>query len=162
MTGAEYQRLASRTELDQKAAAQRMWGYTADEFNTVPRDLTAIRLNHAVVGLTGEAGELAAALEKFVYYGQPLDLVNCKDELGDALWYIALACNALGLDLSEVMAANIRKLKVRYPEKYETDLAMEVGRNRRAERTALEEREEMYERLEQNGHGWAEPVGSDE
>ena len=75
-------------------------------------------LLHATLGITGEAGELADAVKKSVFYGKPLDLVNAKEELGDICWYIAQACRTLNFDLDDIMSENIAKLSKRYPEKY--------------------------------------------
>jgi len=123
----EYQKLAERTQCPQGEAQMRMSKLSEKEFGAV----------HAVIGLTGEAGELAMALEHWAFYGKPLDTANISEELGDCLWYIAEACNALGFDLGEVMVANIRKLRSRYPEKYQEDLAEESNRDREAERKAF-------------------------
>ena len=120
-----YQKLASRTECDQLSALERM--------NT----LWKIRLNHAVVGLAGEVGELASSWEKAAYYGQSYDAEHLKEELGDCLWYVALACNAMGISLADVMEANLRKLAVRYPERYSDVRAAEQGRDRAAEARAV-------------------------
>ena len=45
-----------------------------------------------------------------------VNLEHMKKELGDCLWMIAEACNALGTDIDTVMQMNIDKLKARYPE----------------------------------------------
>lgn len=90
-------------------------------------DLIPIRLNHSIIGLSGEVGELATLLQKIVYYGKEMSKeeikLKFKEEFGDCLWYLAEGMNALGLDMTEVMEANIAKLKVRYPEKYTDVLA---------------------------------------
>lgn len=80
-------------------------------------------LLHAALGLTGEAGEFADCIKKHWAYAQPLNEVNAVEELGDLLWYIALACSALNVSMDEVAAANIAKLRKRYPSKYADDLA---------------------------------------
>lgn len=129
----EYQRLAARTECDQEASRLRIVG---GELRNDLAGLTPVRLNHAVIGLVGEVGELAAEVEHWLYYGQPLDDGNVHEELGDCLWYIALACNALGLDLGRVMEANVAKLRARYPEKYSDERAKEANRDRAAEARA--------------------------
>jgi NTP pyrophosphatase (non-canonical NTP hydrolase) len=80
-------------------------------------------LMHAALGLAGEAGEFADAVKKHLVYGRPLDKENALEEVGDILWFCALACNVLGVDMEKVAMANIEKLKLRYPEKYADDLA---------------------------------------
>src|SRR5690242_2459396 len=67
------------------------------------------------LGLAGEAGEVANHVKKGVLHGHGLDLEKLKSEIGDTLWYAAALCTTLGLDLSEIMQANIKKLEVRYP-----------------------------------------------
>ena len=39
-------------------------------------------------------------------------------ELGDVLWYAAEMCDALGVEIGDVMAENIRKLERRWPDDY--------------------------------------------
>lgn len=153
MNPSEYQRAAARTECDQRHSLGR-FNATAVHPGGLEDWLLPVRLNHAVIGLAGEAGELAGLVEKWLYYGQALDPARWKDELGDCLWYIALACNALGLDLGEVMEANIRKLRARYPEGYADALAAE--RDRQAEAAALEQQALVQVRpaATQDGHGW--------
>lgn len=92
--------------------------YQQQAIRTAKRVERSWDLNHAALGLTGEAGEFADAIKKHVIYNQPLDNANCIEELGDILWYCALAAEALGVDLDEVAALNISKLKLRYPDVY--------------------------------------------
>ena len=96
MTGNEYQELAIRT-------------------CSIPYDCKTDRLRHAVYGLNAEAGEVAGILQK-QYQGHLMDWEHMKKELGDCLWMIAEACDALGTDMETIMQMNIDKLKARYPE----------------------------------------------
>lgn len=75
-------------------------------------------LMHAAIGLATESGELLDAIKKCVFYGKPLDVVNVKEELGDLLWYLAVACHATGTTIDEVGSLNIAKLKARYPDRF--------------------------------------------
>jgi NTP pyrophosphatase (non-canonical NTP hydrolase) len=120
----QYQRLAIRTESSSEAG---------------PRLSDSLRLTHAILGLSSEIGELADSFKKHVYYGQELDVDNIFEELGDCLWYIALACDAMGFELKGVMRANIQKLRERYPEKFEKVLAEEKNRDREKERETIEQ-----------------------
>jgi len=87
------------------------------------RQAAVIRLDHAAKGMVTEAGEFNDALKKHVFYNRPLDRVNLVEELGDVLWYVAIACDVLGVSLEDVCNANLRKLKARYPEKFTEDRA---------------------------------------
>ena len=95
-----------------------------------------VDLLHSGIGLATESGEFLDALKKTIFYGKQLDEVNLAEELGDLLWYIALAMNALDTDFEEQMQINIDKLKLRYPDKF-TEEAAEV-RDLAAERKLLE------------------------
>lgn len=94
------------------------------------------RLLHAGLGLCTEAGEFLDALKKHLFYGKPLDEVNLKEELGDLLWYMAIAMNALGTDFNLEMDRVIAKLRTRYPEKFSDEAAL--VRDLDAERKVLE------------------------
>ena len=93
-------------------------------------------LLHAGLGMATEAAEFLDVLKKEHAYGKIMDRVNLVEEVGDLLWYCALACRALDIDLQAVANTNIEKLRVRYPEKY-TD-AQAITRNIPAERSLLE------------------------
>ncbi|MFN9374029.1 MAG: MazG nucleotide pyrophosphohydrolase domain-containing protein [Planctomycetaceae bacterium] len=81
------------------------------------------RLVHAVLGLQTEAGELADPVKKHIYYGRPLDPVNLREEIGDCLWYLAVACDALGTTLEAEQARNLAKLRARYPHVFTAEAA---------------------------------------
>lgn len=96
------------------------------------------RILHASIGFVTEAGEFQDALKKTLFYGEPLDYTNLKEELGDMLWYMAIAMDALGTSFEDEQDRVIRKLKKRFPSKFESSLAEEVNRDRPAERAILE------------------------
>ena len=73
-------------------------------------------LSWNALGLAGEAGEVADMIKKGVYHQHGVDREEVKKELGDVLWYVSAICGDLDLELSEVMEANIEKLKQRYPD----------------------------------------------
>lgn len=93
------------------------------------------RLLHAAMGLCTESGEFMDALKRHVYYNAEFDCINAKEEIGDILWYLALALDELGLSFEEVMEANIAKLKKRYYDKFSEEAATE--RDLQAERLSL-------------------------
>lgn len=88
------------------------WGRGATQvFTREQRDVV-----HALLGIATESGEL-------------LELIGTQergkliDEAGDVLWYLAMLFRALGTNFEEVMERNIKKLPVRYPEKFTTEHA---------------------------------------
>lgn len=76
----------------------------------------AHRLLDAAAGLAEEAGEVLALVRKHVLQGKPLDEDRLTEELGDALWCLAVAARTAGLPLSGVAARNEAKLRERHPE----------------------------------------------
>lgn len=76
---------------------------------------------NAALGLVGEAGEFADQLKKELYHGHTTDDDKLERELGDVLWYIALACEYLGVSMGDVARKNIDKLKARYPDAFSTE-----------------------------------------
>ena len=79
-------------------------------------------LNLAALGLNGEAGQVADYWKKVKYHNHKMDNDTMIKQLGDVLWYIALLCDALDTNISDVMEKNIIKLKTRYPNgKFESE-----------------------------------------
>ncbi|MBR9702405.1 nucleoside triphosphate pyrophosphohydrolase family protein [Candidatus Woesearchaeota archaeon] len=70
-----------------------------------------------VLGIVGEAGEVADKFKKIVWHREGVvneeDKEEIKKELGDVLWYVAALSDALGFTLEEVATTNISKLKYR-------------------------------------------------
>lgn len=89
----DYQRAALRTARDKDAP---------DEFM------------HLVLGLVGEAGEIAEKVKKLVRDKNSdlaqLDRDDMAAELGDVLWYAAVLANFLDLSLNDVAQRNVDKL----------------------------------------------------
>ena len=66
----------------------------------------------AILGLVGEAGELANLLKKDEFKpGVEVSDGEFADELGDCLYYVAVIAYQLGLTLDEVSRANRAKLE---------------------------------------------------
>jgi len=68
---------------------------------------------HANLGIMGESNELVEA--------------NTRQEVllegGDLLWYMAKKFQKYGITFEEAMEANIQKLKERFPNKFDADVA---------------------------------------
>jgi len=76
---------------------------------------------NGVLGLNGEAGEVADHIKKVRFQGHEMNKAHLADELGDILWYIAIMSEGLGFKLSEVMEMNVEKLKKRYPDGFSVE-----------------------------------------
>lgn len=126
MTPSEYQKLCERTESE---VAGEAWA-----FRTAP---LIRKLMHGSIGVATESGELLDVIKKHVWYGKPIDLANIEEEIGDMLWYAALLCNALDVNMEDIMKKNINKLRVRYPDKFTEQAAN--NRDLDSERKVLEQ-----------------------
>lgn len=73
------------------------------------------------LGLTGESGEFADFVKKWRYHGHPLMTNDVIKELGDILWYVAATATVLGIDLNEIATVNLRKLRERYPDGFDSE-----------------------------------------
>ena len=95
--------------------------YQAEALQTAGEpDSLSSAMQRDALGLTGEAGEFAELIKKYVYHGHDLDVVKATKELGDLLWYVAVAASDLGVTLQWVAERNIAKLRERYPDGFST------------------------------------------
>ncbi len=97
MTFEEYQKRALSTVIS-----------TDDEF----KDLL-----HWVLGINGEAGEVAEKVKKIIRdKGGKVsdgDKKELAKELGDVLWYIAVFAHDLGVSMDDIAQGNLDKLQSR-------------------------------------------------
>lgn len=125
-TFAEYQAAAARTGGRDLAEGQQEKG-----------------LNHAAMGLAGEAGEVCDLVKKSHHYGVPLPEEKLKKELGDVLWYVSHACSVQGWSLEEIAKLNVAKLLERYPNGFSAQESVQ----KRDEKSNDEPAREALERL---------------
>ena len=78
-------------------------------------------LINGVMGLCGESGEAIDIVKKWLAQGHELDREKLSKELGDICWYLAETATALDLSLEDIMTANIEKLRLRYPEGFDSN-----------------------------------------
>ena len=78
-------------------------------------------LINAVMGLCGESGEAIDIVKKWLAQGHALDREKLAKELGDIAWYLAEAATALEIPLEQILAANIEKLRKRFPEGFSAE-----------------------------------------
>lgn len=72
---------------------------------------------HGVLGLSGEAGEVADKYKKIIRDKQGVlsddDKQELSKEIGDVLWYVAVLSHLLGMPLDQVVQQNVEKLASR-------------------------------------------------
>jgi MazG nucleotide pyrophosphohydrolase domain. len=66
-------------------------------------------LEYLVLGLNGEAGEVAEKVKKHIRDGKELDEDFAK-ELGDVLWYLVRLVDEMDGDMEDVIQSNLDKL----------------------------------------------------
>ena len=74
---------------------------------------------YLTLGLTGEAGEIANKVKKFIRDGATKDEYLAKRieigyEIGDVLWYCAVLADELEMNLGHIMEKNLEKLADRH------------------------------------------------
>lgn len=90
-----------------------------DWISDVPEeDEKARNIIHAIIGKATEAGELLELLHKTAVHGEPFDVANAGEEVGDGFWYDALLAKACGLTFDGIQRTNIAKLRHRFPNAF--------------------------------------------
>lgn len=72
---------------------------------------------HWVLGINGEAGEVAEKVKKIIRDQDGVmteqDKLSLGKEIGDVLWYLAVFAHDLGLSFDNIANENLAKLKSR-------------------------------------------------
>lgn len=102
MTGKEYQKAALRT---------------ASGMNYEHHGM----LMNGALGLCGESGEVADLVKKATFQGHELNAERVAEELGDVAWYLAVAAEAIGYSLDDILQMNVDKLLKRYPDGFDAE-----------------------------------------
>jgi NTP pyrophosphatase (non-canonical NTP hydrolase) len=93
---------------DYQAKALTTAKYTGDDFHD---------LLHWVLGINGEAGEVAEKIKKIIRDKDSKisdeDKHELAKEIGDVLWYLAVFADQLGYKFDEIAQANLDKLQSR-------------------------------------------------
>ncbi|MDO7847655.1 MazG nucleotide pyrophosphohydrolase domain-containing protein [Hymenobacter sp. M29] len=87
-------------------------------------------------GMVTEVGELVDVFKKNLAYGKPIDWVNVEEEVADVMWYLVNFCRINHINLEKALYNNIQKLKVRFPDKFTGEAA--INRDTTKERVELE------------------------
>lgn len=88
--------------------------YQAEARKTAGYD-PKLKITYSTMGLVGEAGELANKVKKLLRGDKNREelIDGIKSEMGDVLWYLSALADDINIDLSEVAADNIKKLRDR-------------------------------------------------
>lgn len=70
---------------------------------------------HAAGGMAFEAGEVGDHMKKHWVYDRPLNRDEVIEEMGDTFHYFVMLLIKMNVSLSEVIEANVEKLRARYP-----------------------------------------------
>jgi NTP pyrophosphatase (non-canonical NTP hydrolase) len=90
--------------------------YQRSALRTVNHALTTDeRLLDAAAGLVEETGEVLGLVRKRAFQRRATPAERFIEELGDALWCLAVTADTLGLSLDQIAESNLRKLEARHP-----------------------------------------------
>lgn len=79
---------------------------------------------YEVQNLAIEAGKVSDYMKKVVGHGHELDKQHLSEGLALVYHSLASLCSSFDLDLGDVAAANIEKLKARYPEGFSSEASI--------------------------------------
>jgi NTP pyrophosphatase (non-canonical NTP hydrolase) len=87
------------------------------EYNDFVKSMKVYPSKHAIVypalGLSGESGEIAEKIKKWLRGDRELDEALLALEVGDVMWYVVSLADDLGYTLQEVIDLNVEKLSSR-------------------------------------------------
>lgn len=90
--------------------------YQAQCLRTTTHLTTEQMLEECLLSIPEEAGEILRPFKKHRFHGMPLDKDEIAEEIGDVMWYCVVLAHCLGIDASQVLDMNLRKLQARYPD----------------------------------------------
>lgn len=96
---------------------------------------TNTRLFHGILGIVTEAIELLEILHEDMFEEKELNVKHLKEEMGDIDWYKSILYHQYGSNFEESWIQIINKLKERFPEKFDSDKA--INRNIEKENEAM-------------------------
>ncbi len=118
--------------------------YQAAAIRTAPTQGQTDGLVNAACGMCKESGEFMSVIYRVDQYGKDLsdDMRNhMVEEAGDILWYLALACEHLGVSLQAVAKHNIGKLLTNPDARYPGGVFDPAAAEARADKGGLGHRE---------------------
>lgn len=99
--------------------------YKIDCLRTLPKNLyRGEQLLQGLVGATTETAEALDIHKKTMWQDHPFERDRLLSELGDAMFYISIAVDALDSSVEEIMTMNVEKRKKRYPNGFESSRSL--------------------------------------
>lgn len=74
------------------------------------------QITQGAVELTLEAAEVLDLVKRLLWRGEPINLDEMREELGDVFWCIGKLCRTMNLDAEDILARNFAKLLQRHPD----------------------------------------------
>lgn len=109
-----YQDLEKRVEHIEEYAIRKS---DFDYYQEFVKSMKVYPEKHAIVypalGITGEGGEIAEKVKKWLRGDRELDKLELLKEAGDVLWYLASLADDLGYTMQQMVDENIKKLSSR-------------------------------------------------
>lgn len=96
---------------------------TTKSFETHVRNTSAGDVNYeeGIIGMCSESGEVLDILKKYNFQGHEIDRAHLIEEIGDVLWYLTETALAIDCTLEDIMDANVKKIKKRYPDGFSVE-----------------------------------------
>ena len=131
MTFDEYQAATGKTNIYTEAIKDLLWPIV-DPQATPPEKRERLRevvkimeYSYVILGLVGEAGELANKAKKRIRDGK-FDIHDASKELGDVQWYLSEAATQIEYPLTLIAIRNLAKLS----DRQERDVLSGAGDDR--------------------------------
>ncbi len=115
MNSKDYKKAAIRTDRSDEGYVEHSRTYTGSKG----------RLINGALGLAGECGEIVDIIKKHTQFNKELNTQELKEELGDLMWYVAIILQDINSDFDEIMAINEQKLRLRFPNSFSEEQALE-------------------------------------
>lgn len=108
-------------DIQKKEADKIIWGpvekVTFNDYQEFVKTMKVYPEKYAIVyptlGISGEAGEVAEKVKKYLRGDKELDKLELLKEAGDVLWYLASLADDLGYSFQEMVNQNVKKLSSR-------------------------------------------------
>lgn len=92
---------------------------------------------HALLGMVSEVAEIIELIMPYIENNEVVDTLSFAEEIGDLYWYLAQFQRQFNLDEGTIRQKNIDKLRQRFPDRFDDELAL--NRDTEKEREVLDQ-----------------------